>query len=338
MIETQEKTCPQCGQTFQTTRTKGSRQKRFCCAECKANYWIDQRCPGRHDARTCRACGAQFNWEYKGQYYCGACRAARAQKKKSLYDEKSCPQCGQAFLPERSAAGKPRRFCSRECNVAWWSKHRKPPKRKTQGKAVEARVKPRQAQGIEGYKKPPRVSEKSEALRLRAAGHRYSAIAHSLGLSVNTVKSWCFRAGMGKLKMYEPCVIPRRVTDPEEWLERLNALGQASVPKQRRVFLACGVTKINGSADILCAVVEYRLKMDPYSGDIYVFSDWNRKRMKWIWWDGSGFCIGLRRMEYGVYPWPPAQMGKTLELREEEFLILHSGTAPQKRVKNADFA
>ena len=220
--------------------------------------------------------------------------------------------------------------------MAWWSKHRNPPKRKTQGKAVEARAKPRQAQGVEGYKKPPRVSLKSEALRLRAAGHRYSGIARSLGLSVNTVKSWCLRAGMGKPKTYEPCVIPRRIDDPEEWLERLNVLAQVSVPRQRRVILACGNTKINGSADVLCAVVEYRLKMDPYSGNIYAFSDWNRKRLKWIWWDGGGFCAGLRRMEYGVYPWPSVQMGKTLELSEAEFSILLSGTAPQKRVKRQD--
>ena len=120
----EEKACPQCGKVFQTTQ-RGVKQKRFCSAECKANYWTDQRCPGRHDEKICRACGAQFKREYRKQYYCSACRAAREQKRKSLYEEKSCPQCGKAFLPERSTAGKPRRFCSRECNVAWWSKHRK---------------------------------------------------------------------------------------------------------------------------------------------------------------------------------------------------------------------
>ena len=366
LIGEEEKTCPQCGQTFQTTRVTGSKQKRFCSAECKENYWTDQRCPGRHDARVCRACGAQFKWEYKGQYYCNVCRAARERKKRERYEDKTCPQCGKEFSPERKS-GKPSRFCCRACNIAWWSAHRDSPNRKAYSYSQcqlcgkEFRVysgysrkfcsKACAALGytrgckvdevIEGYKKPPRVSLKSEALRLRVAGHRYSAIARSLGLSVNTVKSWCLRAGMGKPKTYESCVIPRRVTDPEDWLERLNALDPPRLcsPKQRqRVFLACGITKISGGVDVLCAVVEYRLKMDPYNGDIYAFCDWNHKRLKWIWWDGSGFCVGLRRMEYGVYPWPCAQMGKILELSEEEFSFLLSCTAPQKRAKNTSFA
>jgi transposase len=323
---------------FQTTQ-KGIKQKRFCSAECKANYWTDQRCPGRHDERTCRACGAQFEWDYRGQYYCGTCRTAREQKEIERYEEKTCPNCGKAFLPERRSM-KPRRFCSRECNVAWWSVHRDLYKSPRVYKNPERR-KPRPPQGIEGYKRPPRVSPKAEALRLRAAGHKYAAIARSLGLSINTVKSWCLRAGMGNPQTYEPCVIPRKVADPQEWLERLNALGQArggQSKQHQRVFLACGVTRISGNMDVLCAVVEYRLKMDPYNGDIYVFSDWSHKRLKWISWDGSGFCMGLRRMEYGVYPWPSVEMGKTMELNEKEFSFLLSCTAPQKRVKNEDFA
>ena len=122
----EERVCPQCGQTFQTERTSGSKQKRFCSKECKQNYENDQSYPGRHDARTCRACGAQFKREYRGQYYCGACRAAQERKKRELYEEKTCPNCSKRFLPVRSAVGgNPRRFCSRECAAAWWSVHRK---------------------------------------------------------------------------------------------------------------------------------------------------------------------------------------------------------------------
>jgi transposase len=196
-------------------------------------------------------------------------------------------------------------------------------------------------QGIAGYKKPPRVSAKSESLRLRTQGHTYAAIAHSLGLSVNTVKSWCLRAGMAKSKTHEPCVIPRKIIDPEEWRQRLHALARArgDRPKRpQRVILVCGMTKISGGADFLCAVVEYRLKMDPYNGDVYAFIDWGHKRVKWISWDGSAFCVGHRRMEYGVYPWPSTKMGKTIELSEEEFSFLLSGTAPEKRAKKQDFS
>ena len=125
----EEKECPQCGQTFQTTRTTGSKQKRFCSSACKTNYWSDQQCPGRHAERSCRACGEQFKREHGGQHYCGACRAKRAQRKADLWEEKICPNCGKAFSPERHA-GKPRRFCSRECNIAWWSAHRDSPNRK----------------------------------------------------------------------------------------------------------------------------------------------------------------------------------------------------------------
>ena len=41
---------------------------------------------------------------------------------------------------------------------------------------------------------------KDEIVRLRGKGFTYTAIADTLGLSVNTVKSYCQRNGLGKVK------------------------------------------------------------------------------------------------------------------------------------------
>jgi DNA-binding CsgD family transcriptional regulator/transposase len=162
----------------------------------------------------------QFKWESPGQRYCSACRAARAQKKVSRYEEKTCPNCGKAFSQERGP-GKTRRFCNRECDIAWWSAHRDSSNRKAY-RSIECPVCGEAFRVYSGYsrkycsracaaagqaaglgKKPqqpwkPRNAITEEALRLREEGRTYQSIADELGLSINTVKAWGQRSGRGK--------------------------------------------------------------------------------------------------------------------------------------------
>lgn len=58
------------------------------------------------------------------------------------------------------------------------------------------------------------------------------------------------------------------------------------------------------SIDKLCAIVSFRLQLDPFCGDIFFFVSQNRKRLFALRWCGNGFALLCRRIEVGRFPWP----------------------------------
>ena len=48
---------------------------------------------------------------------------------------------------------------------------------------------------------------------------------------------------------------------------------------------------------------------DPFSGTIYVFRCKRSDRLKLLVWDGSGLVMVWKRLEAGVFRWPPVTGG-----------------------------
>lgn len=84
--------------------------------------------------------------------------------------------------------------------------------------------------------------------------------------------------------------------------------------------------------DAMLGIIRYRLKQNPFDGGIYVFCD-GKSMMKYIEWDGMGFCIGKRRAQSGTYPWPPGEAGLMLEISEREFEYLWTKSIVPFRAK-----
>ena len=83
---------------------------------------------------------------------------------------------------------------------------------------------------------------------------------------------------------------------------------------------SCGHTGLDG----LLGIIRYQLNHSPYDGNLYVFRDLSGTMIKYLEWDGAGFCLSKRRAQSGSYPWPPAEAGKVLEITEKEFEYLKS--------------
>ncbi|MDR0403278.1 MAG: IS66 family insertion sequence element accessory protein TnpB [Treponema sp.] len=60
-------------------------------------------------------------------------------------------------------------------------------------------------------------------------------------------------------------------------------------------------------------------KGEPFSGNVYVFCNRERKLLKALWWDRNGFWLSRKRLEKDRFPWP--------EDREEAREL--SGVAPK---------
>ena len=51
----------------------------------------------------------------------------------------------------------------------------------------------------------------------------------------------------------------------------------------------------------LYGLVVNQLSLDPLSGDCFLFSNRNRNRAKVLFWDGTGLCIYMKRLEKGRF-------------------------------------
>jgi len=93
-----------------------------------------------------------------------------------------------------------------------------------------------------------------------------------------------------------------------------------------RVFLAVEPVDLRKSFNGLYGIVLDRLKEDPCSGALFVFTNKRRNRIKTLYWDGTGMWVMIKRLEEGRFTWPKGigASGK-LELAPEALSLLLDG-------------
>jgi transposase len=70
--------------------------------------------------------------------------------------------------------------------------------------------------------------------------------------------------------------------------------------------------------------VEQQMTGEPFSGNVYLFCNRDRKLLKAIYWDMTGFWLSQKRLEKDKYPWPETKEG-VAELNAEELSLLLRG-------------
>jgi transposase len=68
------------------------------------------------------------------------------------------------------------------------------------------------------------------------------------------------------------------------------------------------------SIDGLAAATRTVLGRDPCSGDLFVFCNLRRNRMKFLFWEDSGFWLALKRLERGTFNWPARGDAREVEI------------------------
>ena len=103
------------------------------------------------------------------------------------------------------------------------------------------------------------------------------------------------------------------------------------VPANTRVWLAAGVTDMRKGFAGLSALAERVLRLDPYSGHLFVFRGRRGDLVKIIWWDGQGACLFAKRLERGRFVWPspakpdPAEAGGKVAVTAAQLAMLLEG-------------
>jgi len=94
----------------------------------------------------------------------------------------------------------------------------------------------------------------------------------------------------------------------------------------RRIFLVAGPTDMRKSFDSLSGVVRHALGDDPRTGDLFVFCNRNRNRLKILCADESGLWVCAKRLERGTFAWPAERAeGRRVEMRREQLALLLGG-------------
>ena len=78
---------------------------------------------------------------------------------------------------------------------------------------------------------------------------------------------------------------------------------------------------ING----LSVLVEATLRYDPFSRNLFCFVNKRRNQIKVLYWQRTGFCLWLKRLEEERFQWPFHLEGPVVELDEDQFRWLLDG-------------
>lgn len=96
-----------------------------------------------------------------------------------------------------------------------------------------------------------------------------------------------------------------------------------SLPSALHIYLAVEPADMRKGFDGLAQLVREQIAQDPLSGQLFVFRNRRRDRIKILYWDRDGYALWYKRLEKGTFRFPdsqaksvevsPAQMAAVLE-------------------------
>jgi transposase len=82
----------------------------------------------------------------------------------------------------------------------------------------------------------------------------------------------------------------------------------------------------------LFALVQNRLKADPLSGQLYVFTNRQRNRLRILYWDGTGLWLCNKRLEKGTFAWNLSSSEEpSIRFNAQELIALIQGIEIRQR-------
>jgi transposase len=91
------------------------------------------------------------------------------------------------------------------------------------------------------------------------------------------------------------------------------------------VWLCRGAVDFRKGINGLSILVEEQLSRDPFSGQLFVFANKKRDKVKILYWERAGFCMWQKRLEREVFKWPEHLDGNVLTLDGQQLNWLLDG-------------
>ncbi len=97
-----------------------------------------------------------------------------------------------------------------------------------------------------------------------------------------------------------------------------------NLPTTTRIFVYTQPTDMRKSFEGLSGIIEQVFDAQLLSGDVFVFVNRRRDRLKAMAWDGDGFWIWYKRLEAGTFQLPSAS-SVAVELDAAELSMILGG-------------
>ena len=91
-----------------------------------------------------------------------------------------------------------------------------------------------------------------------------------------------------------------------------------------RIYIRPGCTDLRKAVNGLSILIQENMRHDPFTGSVYLFCNRERKLLKCLWWDTTGFWLCQKRLEKAKFPWPEHK-AEVEELSSEEVAMLLRG-------------
>jgi len=102
---------------------------------------------------------------------------------------------------------------------------------------------------------------------------------------------------------------------------------------QARVLIRPGVTDMRLQINGLSLLVQNFMAEGPFSGDLFLFCGRQKNVLKALYWDRNGFCLWVKRLEKGRFPWPEGAL-RAVELKPAELTMILDGIDFRKRFQS----
>lgn len=101
---------------------------------------------------------------------------------------------------------------------------------------------------------------------------------------------------------------------------------QLVFPSSIRYYLYAGSADMRKGFDSLCGMVQQEFALTALSGDVFIFINKPRNRIKLLHWQGDGFAIFHKRLERGTYEIPKQNnTAKSISLSTQQLQFILEG-------------
>lgn len=90
------------------------------------------------------------------------------------------------------------------------------------------------------------------------------------------------------------------------------------------VYVRPGRTDMRKQINGLSVLVQEEMELDPFSTSVFLFCNQERRILKALYWDRTGFAMWQKRLERHRFPWPDTQ-AQAQQITVEQLSLLLDG-------------
>ena len=98
-----------------------------------------------------------------------------------------------------------------------------------------------------------------------------------------------------------------------------------SISSAQRYFIYHDLADMRKGFDSLSGLVRSEFKMNPLSGDVFIFLSRSRNKIKLLQWQRDGFAIYYKRLEKGRFEFPERIEGSSALISSQKLMLIMEG-------------